>query len=209
MEIKFIIPQDGDYPWYDLTNEVDCRASRQVTLYGDFTRWWIFNDKGNVHTETQGDALGMEIRAQAFAFATNDEINNMTFFNYEMVNRSTQRLKDTYFAVWADPDIGCSDDDYIGCDVARGVGYAYNGTNTDVGSTDPCNFPIGANPPAIGIDFFEGPYQDNDGIDNPLTTDVPTALAMDGIPYSGLGIGYGDGTPDNERLGNEEICLLL
>jgi hypothetical protein len=201
-------PQDGDYPWYDLNNEVDCRSSRQVTLYGDFTRWWIFNDKGNVHTETQGDAIGMEIRAQAFAFATNDEINNMTFFNYELVNRSTQRLKDTYFAVWADPDIGCSDDDFVGCDVQRGVGYAYNGTNTDVGSTDPCNFPIGDNPPAIGIDFFEGPYQDNDGIDNPLTSDIPTALAMGGIPYSGLGIGYGDGTPDNERLGMKRFVYF-
>jgi hypothetical protein len=201
-------PSQGDYPWYDLNNEVDCRASRQVTLYGDFTRWWIFNDKGNVHTETQGDAIGMEIRAQAFAFATNDEINNMTFFNYELVNRSTQRLKDTYFAVWADPDIGCSDDDFVGCDVQRGVGYAYNGTNTDAGTNDPCAFPIGANPPAIGIDFFEGPYQDNDQIDNPLTTDVPTAIAQKGIPYKGLGIGYGDGAIDNERLGMKRFVYF-
>lgn len=197
----FYNPQAGDFPWYDLNNEVDCRASRQVTLYGDFTRWWIFNDKGNVHTETQGPSIGMEIKAQAFAFATNDEINNMTFFNFELINRSTQRLRDTYFAVYADPDIGCSDDDFVGCDVARGVGYAYNGTNVDAGTTDPCIFPIGQNPPAIGIDFFEGPYQDNDGIDNPLTTDVPVALAQNGIPYSGLGIGYGDGVVDNERLG--------
>ncbi|MCB9196994.1 MAG: T9SS type A sorting domain-containing protein [Flavobacteriales bacterium] len=201
-------PADGDYPWYDIDNEVDCRASRQVTLYGDYTMWWIFNDKGNVHTETQGDPIGMEIRAQAFAFATNDEINNMTFFNYELVNRSTQRLKDTYFAVWADPDIGCSDNDFIGCDVSRGVGYAYNGTNTDNQNNDPCTFPIGANPPAIGIDFFEGPYQDNDGIDNPLTTDIPTALAQLGIPYEGLGIGYGDNVVDNERLGMKRFTYF-
>lgn len=201
-------PNSGDYPWYDLNNEVDCRASRQVTLYGDYTMWWIFNDKGNVHTETQGDPIGMEVRAQAFAFATNDEVNNMTFFNYELVNRSTQRLKDTYFAVWADPDIGCSDNDYIGCDVSRGVGYAFNATNVDNQYNDPCTYPIGQNPPAIGIDFFEGPYQDNDGIDNPLTTDIPTALAQLGIPYEGLGIGYGDGTVDNERLGMKRFTYF-
>ncbi len=201
-------PADGDYPWYDITNEVDCKTSRQVTLYGDFTRWWVFNDKGNVHTETQGDAIGMEIRAQAFAFATNDEINNMTFFNYELVNRSTQRLKDTYFAVWADPDIGCADGDYIGCDVERGVGYAYNGTNVDAAGSLPCTYPIGDNPPAIGIDFFEGPYQDNDLLDNPLTTDIPTAIAQNGIPYEGLGIGYGDGTIDNERLGMKRFVYF-
>ncbi|MFT7155579.1 MAG: hypothetical protein ACI8Q1_000581 [Parvicella sp.] len=190
-------PANGDYPWYDLDKEVDCRTSRKVTLFGDFTLWWIFNDKGNIHTESGGDPIGMEIRAQAFAFATNDEINNMTFYNYEMVNRSTQRLTETYFAVYVDADIGYADNDYVGCDVSRGVGYAYNGTANDVGG----NNAMGLNPGAIGVDFFEGPYQDNDGVDNPLTTDVAQALAEDGIPYPGLGIGYGDGTPDNERLG--------
>ena len=43
---------DGDYPWYDLTGQIDCRTSRRVTLYGDYNMWWIFNDKGNIHTET-------------------------------------------------------------------------------------------------------------------------------------------------------------
>ncbi len=190
----------GDYPWYDLDNSVDCRTSRQVTLFGDYNMWWVFNDKGNIHTETNGDPIGMEIRAQAFAFATNDEINNMTFYNYEMINRSTQTLTETYFAVWLDPDIGCSEDDYVGCDVQRGLGYQYNADAID---NDGCNGTqaIGANPPAIGVDFFEGPYQDNDGIDNPLTTDISLANADKGIPYAGLGIGYGDGVIDNERFG--------
>ena len=75
---------DGDYPWYDLSNQIDCRTSRRVTLYGDYNMWWVFNDKGNIHTETGGDPIGMEIRAQAFAFATNDEVNSMTFYNYEL-----------------------------------------------------------------------------------------------------------------------------
>jgi hypothetical protein len=190
----------GDYPWYDLDNSVDCRTSRQVTLFGDYNMWWVFNDKGNIHTETNGDPIGMEIRAQAFAFATNDEINNMTFYNYEMINRSTQTLTETYFAVYLDPDIGCSEDDYVGCDVQRGLGYQYNADAID---NDGCNGTqaIGANPPAIGVDFFEGPYQDNDGIDNPLTTDISLANADKGIPYAGLGIGYGDGVIDNERFG--------
>ena len=30
---------------------------------------------------------------------------------------------------------------------------------------------------------------------------ISLAKAEDGIPYKGLGIGYGDGTVDNERLG--------
>jgi hypothetical protein len=200
-------PEDGDYPWYDLNSEINCRTNRKVTLYGDYNMWWVFNDKGNIHTETGGDPIGMEIRAQAFAFATNDEINSMTFYNYEMINRSTQTLTNTYFAVWVDSDIGCSEDDYVGCDVQRGLGYSYNADAID---NDGCNGAqaIGANPPAIGVDFFEGPYQDNDGLDNPLTTDISLAKANLGIPYEGLGIGYGDGTIDNERYGMKRFTYF-
>ena len=189
---------DGDYPWYDINGAVVCDNDRRVTLFGDETNWWVFNDKGNIHTETGGDPIGMEVRAQAFAFATNDAINDMTFYNYEMINRSTQTLYHTYFAVYADPDIGGANDDYVGCDVSRGLGYAYNGDATDDAGT---SVKFGDHPPAIGIDFFEGPYQDLDQQDNPLTTNIQDALTLNGIPYEGLGLGYGDQIIDNERLG--------
>jgi hypothetical protein len=188
---------DGDYPWYDLNDEVDCRNDRRVTLFGDETNWWVFNDKGNIHTETGGDPIGMEIRAQAFSFATNDVINDMSFYNYELINRGTQTLFNTYFAQYVDADIGGAFDDYVGCDVARGLGFAYNGDAVD--ETGAQNW--GENPPAVGVDFFEGPYQDADDLDNPLTTNIQDAIDSLGIPYKGLGIGYGDGVVDNERLG--------
>ena len=53
----------------------------------------------------------------------------------------------------------------------------------------------------MGVDFFEGPYQDEDGIDNPLTSIFTNAVDSLGIPYDGIGIGYGDGVIDNERYG--------
>ncbi len=203
----------GDYPWYDFEDEVDCRNDRRITLFGDETHWWVFNDKGNIHTETGGDPIGMEIRAQAFSFATGDEINKMTFYNYEMINRGTQTLQDTYFAQYADPDVGCSENDYAGCDVSRGLGYTYNGTLTDPACSGGLGY--GENPPAVGIDFFEGPYQDDDGRDNvgPTRDTLPDgsivvvnptvseARADNGVVYPGLGIGYGDGVVDNERFG--------
>jgi hypothetical protein len=192
-------PLDGDYPWYDIHKQLSCTNDRTVTLYGDQTVWWVMNDKGNIHTETGGDPLGMEIRAQAFAFATNDEINNMTFYNYELVNRSTQTLYNTYFGVFIDAGLGNPFDDYVGCDVSRGLAYCYNGNSIDADNGGWKGY--GANPPAAGIDFFEGPYQDNDGMDNPLVADYNQAKTYDGIPYPGLGIGFGDGIIDNERIG--------
>jgi hypothetical protein len=142
-------PTQGDYPHFDLENEIDCKTSQRsdrITLYGDYNLWWVFNDKGNIHTETGADPIGMEIRAQAFAFSTSDEINSMTFYNYEMFNQGSQTLFNTYFAQWVDPDLGCYNDDYVGCDVGRGLGYCYNGNAVD----NDCGqaFGYGPNPPA-------------------------------------------------------------
>ena len=133
-------------------------------LKGDETLWWVFNDKGNAHTESGSEnPIGLEIRAQAFAFTMNNEINNMTFYSYEIINRSTFTLTNTYFSQWVDCDLGYAFDDYVGCDVERGLGYCYNGTATD----GPGTGAYSGNPPAVGIDFFQGPYMDPDGLDNP------------------------------------------
>ena len=198
----FYNPQNGDYPWYDFLREINCAERRRediVPLFGDQTYYWIFNDKGNAHTESQGQPIGMEIRAQAFAFTSNDEVNNMTFYNYVLINQGSQTLTETYFGSWVDPDLGTSTDDYVGCDVQRGLGYCYNGDAFDEPTSSSLGY--GSNPPAVGVDFFEGPYQDTDNKDNPLTTDIIDAIDQDGIPYKGLGIGYGDGVVDNERFG--------
>ena len=88
----------------------------------------------------------------------------MTFYSYEIINRSSHELRETYFSQWVDPDLGYARDDYIGCDVGRGLGYCYNGTNVD-GTGLVTHY--GENPPAVGVDFFQGPYLDPDGYDNP------------------------------------------
>ena len=151
-----------DYPAYDLDRQFDCRRKETDVLYGDQTIWWVYNDRGNIHTETSAGALGFEIRAQAFAFATNDEINNMTFNNYRIVNKSTFRLTNTFFSTWFDPDLGNYLDDIIGCDIPRGLGYCYN---SDLNDEGPLGY--GLNPPAVGFDFFQGPFADYfDGLDN-------------------------------------------
>ncbi|NVN95099.1 MAG: T9SS C-terminal target domain-containing protein [Bacteroidetes bacterium] len=219
-------PENGDYPYYDFTNslcptdpknqnpdgtwkpleptmESDPASPYGVTvkggllvdqvLKGDMTLWWVFNDKGNDHTESKGASIGLEIRAQAFGFSTNDEINNMTFYTYEIINRSTYTLTQTYFSQWVDPDLGFYNDDFVGCDVARGLGYCYNGRATDGAGQ---YWAYEGNPPAIGVDFFQGPYMDPDSLDNPKlnSSGNPTVLSINGV-------NFGNGIVDDERFG--------
>jgi hypothetical protein len=243
-------PNDGDYPYYDFANALCPKFLKpgekikrgkianggtddtlgilvDQVLKGDQTLWSVYNDKGNVHSETQGQPIGMEIRAQYFAFSTNDEINNMTFYSYELINRSTYTLTNTYFCQWVDPDLGWYLDDYVGCDVNRGLGYCYNGKDID-GSGQIQAY--GAHPPAIGVDFFQGPYLDPDGCDNPAYNGDGVKGPTLGCEIVGLGldqtavtlhygangadsgifivrseaingVNFGDGIIDNERFG--------
>ncbi|MBK5286010.1 MAG: hypothetical protein JJE25_11470, partial [Bacteroidia bacterium] len=132
----------------------DCTSHPDI-LFGDQSIWWVFNDVGNIHTETGGATIGIEVHAQAFGFATNDEINNMTFYKYKIINRSSAQLNQNYFGVFVDADLGYAYDDYVGCDVPRGLGYCYNGDDDDQGPSG-----YGFNPPAVGMDFFQGPKAD-------------------------------------------------
>ncbi|MGB0931028.1 MAG: hypothetical protein ACPGVB_09650, partial [Chitinophagales bacterium] len=133
-------PTKGDYPVID--SEVEA-------VFGDQMIWWMFNDKGNVHTETGGEAIGLEISALAFAFATNDEVNNMTFYKYNIDNKSTFATDSTFFGQWVDPDLGQFDDDFVGCIPEEALGIVYNGDAQDGD--------YGQNPPMLGVDFFRGP----------------------------------------------------
>ncbi|MDX1906258.1 MAG: T9SS type A sorting domain-containing protein [Bacteroidia bacterium] len=139
-------PENGDFPDID----------------GDQAIWWIINDKGNIHTETGGEPIGVEIHMLAFAFTTANAVNDMTFYKETVVNRSTQVLNQTYLGQWVDADLGKFNDDYVGCDTLRGLGFVYNADNDDDGPSG-----YGRNPPSSGVDFFQGPIADpNDGIDN-------------------------------------------
>jgi len=155
-------PQGGDYPV--LQNE--CKGIVQENAaedQPDQMLWWIFNDKGNIHSETQGEPIGIELQTTAFAFSTNDEINDMTFYTTRLINRGATELNETYFGQWVDADLGNFSDDYVGCDVGLSLGFCYNGDDNDEGVLG-----YGLNPPSVGVDFFEGPTVNNNGVEEEL-----------------------------------------
>ncbi len=148
-------PQFGDYPIIEIRG---CNEPQ----YPDEMIFWVYNDNGNIHSESRGDAIQMEIQVQAFAYATNDELNDMTFQRYKLINRAIEPIDSTFFAMWSDPDLGCYTDDYVGCDTTRSLAYVYNIDALD-GDQGTCNCgqvnTYCDEIPLLGIDYFRGPQR--------------------------------------------------
>lgn len=136
-------PGKGDFPSFDQNN---------VNNIPDMMLYTIYNDKGNIHSESEGLPIGLELHTQSFAYSTNDEINNMTFYRTTIYNRSTETIDSCIFGQWVDADLGNYSDDYVECDVKRNLGICYNGDDNDEGILG-----YGLNPPSVGVNFFEGP----------------------------------------------------
>ncbi len=78
---------------------------------------------------------------------------DVQFQKFDVINKGTASWNKTYFAIVGDPDLGNADDDLIGCDTIRKMGYCYNGDNND---------PVyGAAPPAVGIMYLRGASMKN------------------------------------------------
>ncbi len=193
----------GDYPLFNLSSSVTTGGCNDY-LSGDQTIWWVFNDIANFHGESNSDPIGLEIRAQAFAFSSvNPNINNATFYKYQIINRSSELLSQCRIGFWTDVDLGDAADDYVGCDVMRGLGFCYNGDSDDNGSAG-----YGLNPPAVGTDFLHGPLADiSDGIDNNMngiTDELGEDCIMSKFVYyqhgSGLPLTYPSTTDDYYQL---------
>jgi hypothetical protein len=148
-------PLEGDYPSIEIRG---CPLDK----YPDEMIFWIYNDHGGgqAHARTKGRPIQMEVQVQAFGYTTNDELNDMTFQRYKLINRASDRIDSMFFAMWVDADLGCSDDDYIGCDTAKSLMYIYNQDAVDgqPGATCAGGVPTyGSQIPLLGVDYFRGP----------------------------------------------------
>jgi hypothetical protein len=142
---------------YDGDGEYNSENGDYPDIRGDQYVWWVFNDAGNVKQQSLTAAMGIEVQTSAFAFSTQDFLNNATFYNYRVINRGALTIDSTYIAVWDDADLGYYLDDFIGCDTTRGLGILYNGTNNDGQAGGSPSNSYGTNPPQVGLDFFQGP----------------------------------------------------
>lgn len=158
-------PCGGDWPIIEIrgcepegtTEERDRQAQE---LVADEMIYWIYNDNGGSQTLSGPKTIQMEVQVQSFAYATSDEINDMTFYRYKLLNKANEDLIDCYFAIWIDPDLGCYADDYIGCDTSRSLAYVYNQDAVDGNNGSVCTGganTYGSDIPILGMDYFRGP----------------------------------------------------
>lgn len=219
-------PLNGDYPAFIFDGEAD--PDRH--LLGDQALWWVVNDRRDFFSEngtgeSNGLPTGMEIHGTAYAFRRCDALNDQTFYRYHVINRGQHTLSDTYMAQWVDVDIGFQQDDYVACDVQRGLGYGYNGLPID-GMGSPHHY--GQYPPAVGIDILKGSvkssgteealfnpmakfmYHNNDGS---VVGDPNTAQEyynyMRGIWRDGTPLCYGGNGHPNSNCNTDVLCDFM
>lgn len=172
-------------PYYDynMDNNYDPASGGDYPLIkGDQAAFFVYNDKADVHSETGGSPLGVEIQTMVYEYSCPDSaLQNTIFVDYKIVNRSSFALHDVYVGKWTDFDIGYWGDDFVGSDVTRGAYYAFNGDGDDDGF-------YGDHPGAQAVVFLKGPHADPNGLADPADS-------------TANGMGYGDSIVDNEQLG--------
>lgn len=192
-------------PYYDAdgNGRYDARHGDYPLIRGDECVFSIFNDGWGTHTESLGTPLGIEIHAMTYAFRepADTALWNTVFVHYDIYNRSSEDRPNTVFGAWTDFDLGYAYDDFIGCDVSRGMYYCYNGDGQDGPGTGSFVGMV----PAQGCVILGGPTLPADGQDNPAITvaDYPAGfVAGDTLGNMGInGLNFGDGIADNERMG--------
>lgn len=154
-------PEKGDLPSIkNVSQSPNAPAAYRTNkfTFGDQMIFWAINDVGNDHVSPASTPVGAQMNCLAFAFKSSDELNDMTFYTYDIINKSNVTLEQTYMSQYMDADLGNYNDDYVGCDTSRSMGFVYNADDYDENTTV-----LGYldQPPVFAADFFEGPKKAN------------------------------------------------
>ncbi len=120
-------PLIGDFP--NINSDIDNVVPDQMLLA-------VTNDKAmNVF-----NPLGVEIYTMLYAFycEENEDVNNSVFQKHLIYNRSESNYTPFRLGLFFDPDLGCSEDDYIGCDTTANLFYIYNQDEVDGDAANLC-----------------------------------------------------------------------
>ncbi len=164
------INSDGTGDWdvwpYDqgAPYTLDENDNKVPGLIGDQMLYFVINDaEPTEHTNLfSTQPMGLEVHNTIFGFNRGDQLGDIMFVKWTVINKSDMDYDSVYVSAWSDPDMGDASDDLVGCDTTLSLGFCYNGLPVDA--------TYGAEPPAIGFDFFQGPLVDGEYL--PMTAFV-------------------------------------
>jgi hypothetical protein len=132
-------PYEGDYP----------------KIEGDQMAWWIMNDSLQAAAPTNA-SLGVEIAFSLYTFNCFEQGagDQLFFLDYLIHHNGSASYANTYLGQWADLDIGCAVDDYVGSLPDLDGFYIYNTDAVD-GQSGNCtplfDFPADSIPVQCGM----------------------------------------------------------
>lgn len=99
----------------------------------------------------------MEVHALSYAYNRGTLLDYVVYYEYEIVNRSTNTYGNFRFGLFNDVQIGYSGDDYIGFDSSRRLAICYNGNNNDGATAGFPSSAFGTMPPQVGVTMIHLP----------------------------------------------------
>jgi len=120
--------------------------------YGNQTMFYSFTDSyPESHNQYSGmtSPLKADIKQINWSFNQPEELKNVIYQEYRIINRSNNIWTNAYLNLYTDDDLGSSTDDAEGVDTNISLAYTYNKTNDD-GT-------YGIAPPAVGFAVIRSP----------------------------------------------------
>ena len=202
-------------PFVDLNNNgiYEPLLGEYPAVVGGVNIFFVFNDARHTHTESGGEALGIEIRGLASSFlddtynlpSYNSPLNNAVYVQYEIQNKSDTAYSNFNLGLFVDPDIGCFQNDYVGCDTNRNMMFAYNGTDYDPNCLpeigyDSAHVALGVqmlnkHMGAFGYFAAAGAGSGSQPFSAGIYADFLQGFWGDGTPFEFGGSGYNSGAP--------------
>lgn len=137
-------------PFYDVNSDgiYDPTTGDYPKFKGDQAIWWVFNDNGNIHFESGGAAIGIEVQVMAYAYKEDGIVNNSTYYDYKIINKKHD-ISSAYVGIFTDADLGNPMDDYLVSFPNHNAAACYNGDANDESFGSYVGY--GSNPPQATI----------------------------------------------------------
>ncbi|MFZ1322423.1 MAG: T9SS type A sorting domain-containing protein [Ignavibacteria bacterium] len=120
--------------------------------FGNQSMFYSYTDSYPIsHHNNAGSTapLKADIKQINYSFNQPEELKNIVYQEYRIINRSSQVWNNAYINLFSDDDVGETQNDAVGTDTNLRLTYSYNFTSND--------FIYSSNPPAVGFLVIRAP----------------------------------------------------